>query len=118
MNNDAKYQWTGVFSRTVNGVVLSENFTFRMDTRDELEKERKQTIELIMPSAKSFPDDEGTMAHVATEEMAPVCKVHKTPMKLHPAGTSKTTGRAYPQFWSCGIKNTDGTFCNYRPPKE
>jgi len=39
-------------------------------------------------------------------------------MRLKPAGVSKTTGKPYNAFWSCGIKNSDGTWCNYKPPKE
>lgn len=68
-----KFQWTGAFTRTVNKVVLSENFTFRLDTREELEAERTHVIEKIMPSAETFPNDTGNVAHVATEKPAQTC---------------------------------------------
>ena len=114
---DKQFQWTGQFTRAVNGVMLSENFTFRMDNREELEAERKKVIENLVPSAKTFPEDEGDIAHTATEEQGEMCPVHKNAMTFKPAGVSKRTGKPYNGFWSCGIKNTDGTFCTYRPQK-
>jgi len=47
----------------------------------------------------------------------PLCGIHNIPMKLKPAGVSKA-GKPYNAFWSCGIKNPDGTWCAYKPPKE
>lgn len=47
-------------------------------------------------------------------ESAPICMVHGVPMNRRPGGVSKT-GRAYPAFWACPIKNDDGSFCNYKP---
>lgn len=113
----AQFQWTGQFTKIVNGVTLSENFTFRMDSREEIEAERKNVLDKLMPSTRVFPDDEGDMAHQEVQEAGQMCAVHKVPMTLKPAGVSKKTGNAYPAFWSCGIKNTNGTFCTYRPQK-
>ena len=112
-----KFQWTGAFSKAVNGVMISENFTFRMDSREELEVERKNVLDKLTPSSKSFPEDEGDMAHEETTSQSPMCAVHRTPMTFKQAGISKKTGKPYAGFWSCGIKNTDNTFCNYRPEK-
>ena len=81
-------------------------------------KEALKEMEAIIPSNEAFPNDTG---HHATSQAqavsAPVCGVHGTVMVLKPAGTSKN-GRAYPAFWSCPNKNADGSFCQYRPPKE
>lgn len=40
-------------------------------------------------------------------ETIPVCAVHKVPM-------AKVNGKHGP-FWSCHQRNTDGSFCSYRP---
>lgn len=48
--------------------------------------------------------------------MAPICQVHQVEMKWKPPGTSKT-GKPYQGFWSCGQKNPDGSWCNYKPPQ-
>lgn len=117
MDEITKYQWTGVFTKTINGVTLSENHTIRVNTQAERDTERDYVIKTFLGSAKSFPEDEGNMAHAATEAPAPICGVHKTGMTWKPAGVSKA-GKAYPGFWSCGQRNPDNSFCNYRPSKE
>lgn len=74
-----------------------------------------KNIESMIPSNKPFPDDEGDYATSPEQAVnAPVCKIHHTVMTRKPAGVSKN-GRKYPAFWSCGQKNDDGTWCNYRP---
>lgn len=46
----------------------------------------------------------------------PLCGIHGTPMTLKPAGVSKTTGRQYPAFWSCGQRDGD-QYCKFKPGK-
>jgi hypothetical protein len=77
-------------------------------------------MENRIPSNKAFPDDGiGKQIATAPEQAtnAPVCGVHGTPMIMKPAGVSKSTGRAYPAFWSCSTRNVDGTYCSYKPAK-
>lgn len=52
------------------------------------------------------------------DSAAPVCGVHGVPMRWKPPGTSKTTGKPYQGFWSCGTKNDDGSWCRYKPPQQ
>lgn len=92
----------------------SEQWVIRTDLWDELVEYRSKTLEII-PKGAAFPNDEGPMVTPQSQVQtpAPVCQVHQVPMNLKPAGVSKT-GRAYPAFWSCGVRNGDGGFCTYR----
>jgi len=47
----------------------------------------------------------------------PQCAVHGTEMKWKEGGVSKA-GKPYNGFWSCGQKNADGSWCNYKPKAE
>jgi len=47
----------------------------------------------------------------------PICPIHNNPMKWKEGGISKA-GRKYQGFWSCGKKNPDNSWCNYKPPAE
>lgn len=50
------------------------------------------------------------------QPVAPVvCGIHGTPMKLIPAGVSKSTGKPYNSFMACQSANADGTRCNWKP---
>src|SRR4051794_29797101 len=44
---------------------------------------------------------------IDAEARAPICGIHGTPMK-------RMNGKRGP-FWSCHEKNTDGSWCSYRP---
>jgi hypothetical protein len=46
---------------------------------------------------------------------APICGVHGVPM-VWKSGIGKTSGKPY-AFWGCEVKNADGSFCKYTPPK-
>lgn len=110
------YQWTGVWSRTVNGIAINENITLRHDDKQQLLDDRVAFLDLLAPAARTFPNDEGEQAHVQTTEAAPICVIHHTAMTLKPAGISKS-GRKYPAFWTCGTLLPDGTWCAFRGPK-
>lgn len=119
---DKKFQWTGQFTKVMNGVTLSENHTIRCETREERDTERRYVIETFMPSTKSFPEDEGNVAHRETQEETPKCGVHGTPMTWK-TGAYKTTTQWHKAgepfaFWSCGQKNADSTWCSYKVPKK
>lgn len=83
----------------------------------EVFKEAVANMETMLPQHKSFPDDSGNMATPPDKVVPapPTCGIHGTPMILKPAGVSKSTGKPYPAFWSCGQKNANGTYCQYRP---
>lgn len=67
----------------------------------------KQAQAVKAYSAKpSFPDDSGSMAHEASSGI-PICPIHHNPMKLR-------TGK-FGDFWSCGMKMDDGSWCKYKP---
>lgn len=114
MSDQPKYQWTGVWTTVRNGISINENITLRMDDREEIFDLRKTILDKIAPSSVSFPNDEGTVAQTRTQEQAPLCSVHGTPMTLKPAGVSKA-GKAYPAFWACATRNADGSFCKSKP---
>lgn len=61
----------------------------------------KATYGKLMNSQPSPVDGNGF-------EEAPVCAFHRIPM-VH------MNGRKGP-FWSCHEKNSDGSWCSYRPP--
>jgi len=44
---------------------------------------------------------------------APICSIHNRKMDWK-TGVSKTSGKPY-AFWSCSIKNPDGSWCQYKP---
>ncbi|OFZ07909.1 MAG: hypothetical protein A3D92_09400 [Bacteroidetes bacterium RIFCSPHIGHO2_02_FULL_44_7] len=46
----------------------------------------------------------------AQDQVAPLCPVHETPMKLR--------NGEYGEFWSCGRKNPDGSWCREKPDQE
>ena len=52
---------------------------------------------------------------VGKEKEAPVCAVHHKPM-IWREGENKQTGKHY-AFWTCPEKNSDGSFCKYKPEK-
>jgi len=56
------------------------------------------------------------LPEAAPARQAPICGVHGQPMTWK-TGISKSSGKPY-AFWSCSIKNADGTYCKYSPPKE
>jgi hypothetical protein len=115
MNEYPKFQWSGVFTKQINGVSVNENYTGRFETEQDMNDFIDRIYKQHMPSAQTFPNDEGTRAHTATQPPQPICGVHKTAMTLKPAGVSKKTGKPYPAFWSCGQPTDDGGYCNYRP---
>lgn len=46
----------------------------------------------------------GTQQGMSMENKSiPTCKIHKSIMKLHPAGVSKRTGKPYAAFWGCPV---------------
>jgi hypothetical protein len=51
-----------------------------------------------------------------SEASNPICAIHNTPMVWR-EGTTKQTGKHY-AFWTCPQKNTDGSFCKYKPEKK
>jgi hypothetical protein len=46
----------------------------------------------------------------AQNQVAPICPVHQTPMKLR--------NGEYGEFWSCGRKDQNGTWCKAKPEDE
>lgn len=100
-----KYQWSK-FSPD-----RSEQFVVRTDDLNELWKTRDEVINRF-PAVDSFPDDIGHSKATTPEKVqqeAPKCGVHGTPMSLRQG--------QYGNFWSCGTKNADGTWCKYKPAK-
>ena len=47
------------------------------------------------------------------ENPIPICVVHNKPM-IWREGNNKQTGKHY-AFWACGERNSDGSFCKYKP---
>jgi hypothetical protein len=45
------------------------------------------------------------------------CPIHGVEFRFKEGGISKM-GKPYQGFWSCPMKNADGTFCNQKPPKD
>lgn len=79
-------------------------------------KESVANMESILTQTKSFPDDSGSMATPPEKAQdVPSCGVHHTAMTWKAPGVSKNTGKPYPGFWSCGMKNENGTWCTFRP---
>lgn len=50
------------------------------------------------------------------ENLAPICAVHNKPM-IWREGNNKQTSKHY-AFWACPERNTDGSFCKYKPEKK
>ena len=115
MNDCAKFQWTGQWTTVRNGISISENFTFRLDDLEDLKLKRQQTLDGVAPASVQFPNDEGPVARTVTQEVAPLCPVHGTPMSFKPPGISKTSGKPYQGFWSCGQRNADNSYCRAKP---
>lgn len=46
---------------------------------------------------------------------APICQVHKQPMRFWPKSISNRTGKPVSARWSCGLKNPDGSYCTTAP---
>lgn len=44
------------------------------------------------------------------------CPIHNVEFKWRPPGTSKS-GKPYQGFWSCPMRNDDGSFCSQKPPQ-
>lgn len=109
MDQTNKYQWSK-FSPD-----RTEQFVIRTDDWEEL-RMKIGLVRGMLPTTESFPNDEGYKAHSPqqTQPAVPTCGVHGTPMKWL-EGTSKA-GKHY-AFWSCGQKNADGTWCNFKPEK-
>ena len=51
----------------------------------------------------------------AKENPNPICPIHHKPMTWR-EGVSSNTNQRY-AFWTCTEKNSDGSFCKYRPEK-
>lgn len=43
--------------------------------------------------------------------------IHEHNFVLKSAGVTKT-GKPYPAFWTCTVRNADGSFCKEKPPVE
>lgn len=43
-----------------------------------------------------------------------LCGIHQTEMKYKGDGISKA-GKPYKGFWSCGVKDEQGNWCNFKP---
>lgn len=112
MDNVRKFQWSK-FSPD-----KSEQWVVRSDSWNEISDYRDHILELV--PKPGFPEDSGSSAHVGPTSVnptAPMCGVHNVPMVFKGPGISRSTGRSYPGFWSCGEKNPDGSYCNFRPKK-
>lgn len=80
-----------------------------------------QTVTLVKsaaPASKSPVNgvlaQAGELAAVAASQLgvaqrAPICPLHSVQM------TKRSGSRG--EFWSCGRKNEDGSWCRYRPPR-
>lgn len=89
-------------------------FHVRCDDWDSF-KNSVDLMETLIPSNKPFPDDTGKSAVTKEQAVnAPECGIHKTPMKWHVGGVSKTSGRPYPGFWSCPERMEDGGYCTFK----
>lgn len=66
--------------------------------------DKEPVIERVLPAVK--PNE---------SVLSPRCGIHGSYMEWK-TGVSKKTGKPY-AFWSCPIKNADGTWCKYQPPK-
>lgn len=101
----AKCQWTGVWSYKKNGILISENYTYRTDTQEDLEEHRDFALRNL-PSATGFPDDEGDIAQKKTVDEIPMCPVHKKDMKFGKYGYFCATKVG--NGW-CKWRSKDGT---------
>lgn len=74
-----------------------------------------QTVPWQVPSAQAqFPTEPAAPPSQAATLAAQAwrCPTHGTGARLIPAGTSKTSGKAYPAFYVCQIAN-----CKEKPPR-
>lgn len=110
MSDTPKIQWS-IFTPN-----QKEQYVVRTDSWEEFVELKRKVME-EMPKNAAFPDDHGPSATPPTNTQVegPLCKVHNQAMLWRPAGISKTTGKAYPGFFSCQVKTEDGKYCNYRP---
>ena len=53
---------------------------------------------------------------IGKETPVPLCAIHHKPMTWR-EGDSKQSGKHY-AFWACGERNSDGSFCKYKPDKK
>lgn len=67
-------------------------------------------------SLKEAMDEFGDMINEPTvRTAAPKCGNHPEQALIwRKAGISKSTGKAYPAFWSCPIRTETGAFCTYK----
>lgn len=103
---DAKYQYTAMWT---NKDGVSENFTLRMDSWDELKTARDQALATRNVSPQSAVVSQPVASPVP--QNVPVCSVHGTTKVLRPPGVNKTTGKPYDAFYACPTKNADGSYC-------
>src|SRR4051794_6953471 len=61
-----------------------------------------------LADAPSVREPEQLTVEVATDQ-TPACQIHHVPM-------ASVNGR-HGAFYSCHIKNADGSWCSYRPPR-
>lgn len=73
--------------------------------------------ELLERLKEKFPKADPITPQVSQVSETPICGVHQIGMVKIPAGTSRSTGRPYPAFWTCPRKEADGRNCSFRPPK-
>lgn len=72
---------------------------FTQDLGDDEGKKKPAPVQ--QPQRKSEAQAPTAMPESKNEVGEPICNVCKAAMKFVPAGESKTSGKAYPAFWSC-----------------
>jgi hypothetical protein len=92
----------------ING---NPGFVINVDTPEELD----QAIANCLPIFKKFKTAVDTyrekqiIAATNPPGAIPDCPIHHVPMSWK-TGVSRKTGKSY-AFWSCAVKNPDGSFC-------
>jgi hypothetical protein len=77
---------------------------------NKLEESGFEPARVNLPPALPTAENKET----GKEREIPICADHKIPMVWR-EGTNKS-GSHY-AFWACPIRNSDGSFCKYRPSK-
>lgn len=103
--SNKSHQWTGTWTYSKNGINVSENFTGRFDTEEDMLKFRTDSLAKL-PNTEAFPNDSGPKATAPEEVVNPsldFCKMHNTKMKQRNGKNGQT-------FYSHGQKIQEGVF--------
>lgn len=104
---------------TISYINENPGLVVRGDTAEEVD----QLIASVLPVYKKFKDaiDKGKQARIQNQNTPPpggdtnppLCGIHGNQM-VWKTWVSQKTGKLY-AFWSCPTRNSDGSYCQYKP---